>query len=329
MRVSIPPALAFALPAALLLAGRGASQQPPPQLTWPVACQVGTSCEIQHYIDHDPTAATRDYACGSRTYDGHDGVDIRLPDMAAQRRGVAVLAAADGKVAGVRDGVADISVRVGGLAAIKGIECGNGVVIAHAGGFQTQYCHMAKGSVSVKPGDTVSAGTPLGRVGLSGDTEFPHLHFTVRENGKVVDPFAYGASDGSCGGGRSLWARTPAYAARVIVNAGFADTPLTLDSVEGGDLHPPVAAGPMMVAYVRAIGLKAGDVQELALRAPDGTVLAQSKAEPLPRNQDQRLIFIGKRRPAPAWPSGRYQASYTVTGADGKPVLSRSFILTL
>jgi hypothetical protein len=326
------PLFAFALaalPGAAVFAAAEGPSPPPFRLAWPVACRLGTDCEIQHYIDRDPSPAARDYACGTRTYDGHDGVDIRLPDMAAQRRGVAVLAAAAGRVLRVRDGMADVSVRTTGAGAVKDVECGNGLVIAHAGGFETQYCHMAKGSLLVKPGDTVKAGTPLGRIGLSGDTEFPHLHFTVRKDGKVADPFAYGAPAGACGGGRSLWARTPAYEARVVVNAGFADAAPTLDSVVGGELHPPAAAAGALIAYVRAIGLKAGDVQAMVLRAPDGSVMVQQKAEPLPRNQDVRLMFIGKRRPARGWAKGRYQASYTVAGADGKVTLSRSFGLTL
>ncbi len=57
-------------------------------------------------------------------------------------------------------------------------ECGNGVVIAHAGGWETQYCHMAQGGLAVKPDQPVTTGQTLA-VGLSGLTEYPHLHFTV------------------------------------------------------------------------------------------------------------------------------------------------------
>jgi murein DD-endopeptidase MepM/ murein hydrolase activator NlpD len=313
------------LAGALAIALPGRAQAPAPlALTWPVACQVGTSCQIQHYVDRDPSPATRDYACGNRSYDGHDGVDIRLPDMAAQRRGVAVLAAADGRVLRVRDGVADVSVRQTGVAAVEDHECGNGAVIAHAGGFESQYCHLAKGSVRVKPGEPVKAGQPIGRVGLSGETEFAHLHFTLRRDGQVVDPFAYGAPAGACRGGRSLWRRTPAYAARVVLNTGFAAAPVTLAAVEAGGVAPPGAASAAMVAYVRAIGLKAGDVQALTIRGPDGAVAFQHKADPLPRDQAQRLMFGGRRKPAQGWAKGRYTALYTIS-AGGKVVLSRRF----
>jgi murein DD-endopeptidase MepM/ murein hydrolase activator NlpD len=36
-------------------------------------------------------------------------------------------------------------------------EYGNGVVIRHIDGFETQYCHLAKGSITVKSGDLVTA----------------------------------------------------------------------------------------------------------------------------------------------------------------------------
>ena len=63
-------------------------------------------------------------------------------------------------------------------------------------------------------------------LGLSGRTEFPHLHFTVRHRGRLVDPFAFGAVAGSCGGGASLWkpatAKALEYRARAVLNEGFA-----------------------------------------------------------------------------------------------------------
>ena len=82
---------------------------------------------------------------------------------------------------------------------------------------------------------TVKAGDRIGRIGLSGMTEFPHLHFTLRKDGKPVDPFAYGAPDKSCGGGKSLWEaslqRALAYQAGSVLNKGFATGPVT----HGGD----------------------------------------------------------------------------------------------
>ena len=104
-------------------------------------------------------------------------------------------AAADGVVKATRDGMADVSIRETGREAVSGREAGNGVLIDHGGGWETQYSHLLFGSVSVEPGDRVVAGTPLGMIGLSGQTEFPHLHFTLRRRGMAIDPYT-GSSRG-------------------------------------------------------------------------------------------------------------------------------------
>ena len=69
--------------------------------------------------------------------------------------GVDVLAAADGMVKATRDGMADPNVAETGVDAVKDVECGNGVLIEHDDGWSTQYCHMKKGSIRVREGDTV------------------------------------------------------------------------------------------------------------------------------------------------------------------------------
>jgi hypothetical protein len=303
-----------------------------PQLAWPVACEPGRSCEIQHYVDRDPGPGVRDYRCGLQTYDKHNGVDIRLPDMAAQKRGVAVLAAAPGRVARLRDGEPDISVRAPNAPSVAGRECGNGVVIDHGGGWESQYCHMARGSIGVKPGQAVAAGTPLGRIGLSGDTEFPHLHFTVRHAGVIVDPFAPDMKAKGCAPQPGLWrpaaAARAAYHAGTVLNAGFATSPLTMAQVEQGAPAAPTRTAGALVAYVRAIALLPGDSVELTLRGPDGAVLAHSRRPPLERWRAQDLTYVGKRRPASGWPAGAYVADYKVW-RDGKVALSRRITIRL
>ena len=198
----------------------GAAAQSEPQFHLPVRCEVGRTCYVQNHVDIDPSPAARDFSCGSLTYDGHNGTDFRLPDMAAQRSGVDVLAAAPGRVLRVRANVPDQSVRLTSREAVQGAECGNGLVIDHGAGWETQYCHMARSSIPVRPGHTVEAGQVLGRVGLSGLTEYPHLHFTVRQDGKVIDPFSFGAPAGSCGEGGSLWAEAVADQASLQADRG-------------------------------------------------------------------------------------------------------------
>lgn len=317
--------------AALPVASRAAPQ--PPTFGLPLACVVGRTCEVQHYVDRDPGPGVLDYRCGHRTYQGHNGVDIRLLDMAAQRAGVDVLAAAPGRVARLRDGVQDISVHAPGAPSVAGRECGNGVVVDHGGGWETQYCHVARGSLQVKVGDTVAAGQPLARVGLSGDTEFPHVHFTVRHAGQVVDPFAPDMSHPTAcqAQAATLWAapalRQLGYKAGAVLNVGFAPRPVTMADVEAGGVPKPSAAA-TLVAYARLIGLEAGDRVELALAGPGGQNLAQSSLAPLASGKDQYIAYIGKKAPPRGWPHGAYKAEVRVHRA-GAVVMTRRFGVTL
>jgi hypothetical protein len=287
------------------------------ELELPIACEIGQTCFIQNYVDHDPSRGARDYMCRHETYDGHDGTDFRLPSVAQERTGVVVRAAADGQVLRTRDGMQDVSVRTIGVEQIKGRECGNTVILAHADGFESIYCHLQQGSVRVKPGDAVKLGQDLGRAGLSGNTEFAHLHFGLRRNGKPVDPFFYGAPNDACGGGTSLWAprltSALSYRPIAILNAGFAAHAVTSEEIEAGDgIGLPPTINSVIVAYVRAIGLEAGDVQQLTLTAPDGRVVAQYTAPALANDMAQYTSKAGRKRPAGEWPHGTYRATYRV-----------------
>ena len=324
---------ALILAAALALGAAAPAPEPSIRLQTPLACTFGKTCFIQQYFDHDPGPGETDYRCGTMTYNGHDGTDFRVPTLAAQRAGVAVLAAADGVVVAMRDGMQDISVALTGSASVAGRECGNGVLVAHPGGWQTQYCHMAKGSVAVKQGQAVKAGTPLGQVGESGDAAFPHLHLNVFKDGVRVDPFAFGAPAGSCGGGVSLWtpeaARALAYHSPELINFGFADGAMTADDIEEGTAaeRTPSAGSPAIVAFVRAIGLRAGDVLSLQATGPGG-FSASSRPATLDHSKAQSMLFVGSRRPAVGWTPGVYRGHFTVQRA-GSVVLDRSFELTL
>jgi murein DD-endopeptidase MepM/ murein hydrolase activator NlpD len=66
---------------------------------------------------------------------------------------------------------------------------GNAVEITHPSGVVTRYGHLS--SFLVKEGDPVETGTPIARVGSTGRSTGPHLHFEVRTDDTAVDPARY------------------------------------------------------------------------------------------------------------------------------------------
>jgi hypothetical protein len=100
-------------------------------------------------------------------YDHHRGTDYSMYQQP-------VLAAASGTVS---------------LAGDQGSTIGNAVYIDHAGDYQTRYYHLHSYSVNV--GDEVSVGQQIGVSGNSGTGMPWHLHFEVRHEGYVTDPFGW------------------------------------------------------------------------------------------------------------------------------------------
>ena len=60
------------------------------------------------------------------------------------------------------------------------------VVLAHGSGVETYYAHLSR--IAVGPGEDVSGGEGIGRVGSTGRSTGPHLHFEVHVHGAAVDP---------------------------------------------------------------------------------------------------------------------------------------------
>ncbi|KOG33644.1 M23 family metallopeptidase [Streptomyces resistomycificus] len=92
-------------------------------------------------------------------------------------------------------------VRAVGAGRVVKVSCGGPfgieVVLRHAGGYYTQYAHLA--AAAVDQGESVSAGHWIGQSGTSGNSTGPHLHFEVRvtpETGSAVDPVPWLAARG-------------------------------------------------------------------------------------------------------------------------------------
>lgn len=306
--------MAAAIPAAAL------------ELDWPVACELGRDCWIPRYVDLDPGPGFQDFMCGDLGADKHSGVDVAIPDLAAMRDGVPVLAAAAGKVRNTRDGMEDVSVQAIGMAAIEGRNCGNAVVIMHGGGWETQYCHMRKGSVAVRPGEEVQAGQQLGLVGMSGEASFPHLHLSVRRGDEEVDPFRGVDGGPSCGPGITpLWAaelrQRLAYAPLLLTGSGIAGEQPRWDDVQEGRLDATVLPrdAPLLTVWVEGFALRAGDRLTYRIIAPDGSVfLEDERVESKP--QARFFRYVGRKRPAEGWPAGTWRSEATLSRQGEQPV---------
>ncbi|SHG08676.1 Murein DD-endopeptidase MepM and murein hydrolase activator NlpD, contain LysM domain [Kaistia soli DSM 19436] len=66
---------------------------------------------------------------------------------------------------------------------------GNMVDVDHGNGVVTRYGHLA--SISVRVGDNVAAGGKIGRVGSTGRSTGPHLHYEIRVDGEAIDPMRF------------------------------------------------------------------------------------------------------------------------------------------
>jgi PAN domain-containing protein/peptidase M23-like protein len=174
-------------------------------------------------VDHDPNAvpgarslSCRDYLGRGGLigapfcYGGHTGSDFILRGGFEQMDRPDtnwVVAAADGTVETVVDNLWDRchAEFITSDARFFNVDCqgripggpsgsdfaANLIRIRHAGGVQTSYLHLKTGSALVRPGQTVRCGQRIARIGSSGISSMPHVHFEVRDGaGRLVDPYA-------------------------------------------------------------------------------------------------------------------------------------------
>jgi murein DD-endopeptidase MepM/ murein hydrolase activator NlpD len=104
----------------------------------------------------------------------HGGIDIVLGSGSSA--GIPVVASASGTVVVANSGW-------------RGY--GHTVVIDHGNGIRTRYAHMYPGSITVRVGQKVYQGQQIGRIGSTGNSTGPHLHFEVLVGGRKVNPYPY------------------------------------------------------------------------------------------------------------------------------------------
>lgn len=252
-----------------------------------------------HYVDLNPGGKEEDFGCGRQTYPNHNGTDFGIADMKAMKKGVSVVAVAGGLVMRVRDNVPDrMIVDQKQRSDVNNIECGNGVIIDHGNGWQTQYCHLRNHSILVKPGINVEKGTTLGMVGVSGLSSFPHVHFTVRHLGKIVDPFVGIANMPGCNiPHHPLWEQSLDYVPTGLIRAGFASKKPTQTELWQGEFSATKTDSttlPALIFWVHLFGVLKGDREHFTLIAPDKRVVIDTE-KVLTKNYRSWVTYTGKQ----------------------------------
>ncbi|MEZ5873034.1 MAG: M23 family metallopeptidase [Nitratireductor sp.] len=294
----------------------------------PVGCEPGKDCFLQQMADMTAGPGVSDPFCGTASYDGHTGLDIRLRSLSDIERGVTVLAMADGVVVGMRDGAADHLVATpADRDAVANRECGNGVVIDHGGGVITQYCHLRQGSLKIREGQKVGAGEVLGEVGASGMAQFPHVHAEMRVNNKPVDIITGKPVDGGCDQPplegiprlENGFAAALGTGDAILLDSGLAGSPPDhIQLVQQGTPEMPDTSSSAVLGWAWFANLKKGDRVSVLLTWPDGKTTAFQTSQPMNNNKADYLAFAGRKRvPVP----GSYRLEIAVM-RDGKALHS-------
>jgi murein DD-endopeptidase MepM/ murein hydrolase activator NlpD len=172
---------------------------------------VGNFADLDHDVNQRldwecNTALFNDYFFGgAKNYDGHNGADIvpyPFPWQMMDDESVDIIAAADGEVIHIFDeNTFDRncdSPHEFVSEPFNGGYYGNFVALLHDDGSITIYAHIKNGTVAnLALGDNVVTGQYLGKLGSSGNSTAPHIHFEVRlcENCSYIEPWY---STGGC-----------------------------------------------------------------------------------------------------------------------------------
>jgi hypothetical protein len=240
---------------------------------WPQGGVLGQDLYYANSVDLDPAAgATLDPFCGRRTYDTHSGVDVTMRSFREVKIGVPVFSVGEGTITEVQDGMYDF--RFGPTVSTFD----NHLVVAAPDGRFFVYGHLRRG-LRWKRGETVHAGQQLGWAASSGNSAWPHLHFTELLDNAPRDPFA-----GPCRPGASDFVDQPQpfrdapYARNLVVSAkpftGHAQLPWDEATRTGTFVR-----GTRDVWLRVELGEYAGGDERVQVVRPDGT-LAVDDATP-------------------------------------------------
>lgn len=147
-----------------------------------------------HVLKHGAEWVTSPFALRTdpitgKTQTEHNGIDLINGLIDVPPCSDTIVAAENGEIISVMNSVKGVDTQVN--------TAGNYVKIKHNEHTSTRYLHMEYGTVSVKIGDKIAKGTPIGFMGNTGYSAGVHLHFEIWRDGVRVDPLPYlqGAED--------------------------------------------------------------------------------------------------------------------------------------
>lgn len=302
---------------------------------WPLRpASNATDCGYYYvaaYVDKNTNSGQiQDWNCGTRTYDGHRGIDIvpwpfiwnKMDNNLAE-----VIAAAPGVIIAKVDGNPDrVCNGVGG-----GSNSNNYITVQHADGSTALYVHMKTGSLTSKiVGDSVKTGDFLGITGSAGQSTGVHLHFEVRTNGtfnSYIDP-----NYGSCntGIGSTWWANQRPYVEPQLMKLSIHDAwpymascPVTTDTVHERYTYP-FNYGSQVAFYACSKHVVTGDAWNFRILDPANAVIDTWSYS---STSNRTTSTLGWFKNLPATPGvytfeGTFagdtcRVNFTITGATG------------
>lgn len=297
-------------------------------MAFPLVCEPGSNCWIINYPDiNGETGTAQDYTCGPGATDGDSFLRIGLNDASAIPLNVYVLAAADGVVKDVTDGVTDRVIASRADLPTGTLNCGNGLVIDHGMGLQTAYCHLKKNSIAVKKGERVMKGQAIASVGQSGLAAWPQLGFAILKGGYMIDPITGNSTAEGCGFKEHPVISLPplfmSYQPAAIVSMGF-----SLDPANRQDMAYGTAPRFAVInreerninLWAMVLGIHAGDEVDIRIRDPRGRTF-QNQSFVADADYDRLPLNVGRTRGYVGWRQGTYVGEVKVTRTvENRPV---------
>ncbi len=283
---------------------------PPIELGFPVLCNYEENCWIVNYPDN---GSIQDYKGGKITYKNNKGVDIAVKTVSDLKNGIPVISAQDGEVVFVRNDVPDNYPLGPENASEEPPFYGNAVVIEHNNGWKTAYFHLKKGSIRVKPGDFAGKGKKIARMGLSGNTNFPCLHFAVIYDKSYFDPFSglELANKEKLKQYKPFWSasvkETLKYREVIIPNIGVSQEEPSLFSIKEGKYEDIEIMNdtPELFFWVRGFHFIPNDLIKINLINPEQKLVLDSQFR-IKSNKIEQVVSFKKPKEDQTWVPGIY-----------------------